>query len=154
MEINILIDGEFKTQVKPAWLRTVIRRILKAENVSYKSEVGLVITGNEKIRELNKKYLDEDRPTDVMAFQTNEDRQIGFVNAPDSKLHLGEVIISYPQAVRQAGERSHPAEKELVILMIHGVLHLLGYDHDIPERTGKMRDRESAILKIFEEQGL
>lgn len=154
MEINILIDKEFKSGVKPAWLRNLVGRILKAENLVTKSEVGLVITGDAKIQELNKKYLDEDRPTDVMAFQTNEDHQIGFVNAPDSKIHLGEVIISYPQAVRQASEHNHPVEKELVILMIHGILHLLGYDHDITERTQKMRNRESQILKIIEEQGL
>ena len=154
MEINILIDKEFKLKVKSAWLRKIVRPILNAENIGVKSEVGLVITGDEKIQELNKKYLDEDRPTDVMAFQTDEDKQIGFVNAPDDKSHLGEVIISYPQAVRQAEEHNHPVEREMVILMIHGILHLLGYDHDIPERTQKMRNRESDVLKMIEEQGL
>jgi probable rRNA maturation factor len=67
-------------------------------------------------------------------------------------LHLGEVIISYPQAVIQAEEHCHSAEKEIVILLIHGVLHLLGYDHDIPERERAMKQRELTILKEIEEQ--
>ena len=72
MEINILIDKEYKKQVKSAWLKNIARLIQKAENVSVKSEMGLVITGDEKIQELNLKYLEEDRPTDVLSFPMNE----------------------------------------------------------------------------------
>jgi len=153
MEINILIDQEFKKQVKSTWLKNIVRQILKAENVGVKSEVGLVITGNEKIHELNLKYLEEDRPTDVLSFPMNEQFETApvFVNVPDGKLHLGDIIISYPTAVKQAEEHNHPVSREIVILLIHGILHLLGYDHDIPERELTMHNRESAILKIIEE---
>ena len=156
MEINILIDNEYKPQLKSKWLKGVIRQILNNENVSIKSEVSLVITGDDKIHELNLKYLEEDRPTDVLSFPMNEHLETTpvFVNVADGKLHLGEVIISYPQAVKQAEEHNHSVHREVIILLIHGVLHLLGYDHDIPEREQVMRSRESAILKTIEEKGL
>ncbi|MDD5289160.1 MAG: rRNA maturation RNase YbeY [Dehalococcoidales bacterium] len=78
--------------------------------------------------------------------------QPDFISVPDGKLHLGDIIISYPQAVRQAEEHGHSQEREITILLIHGVLHLLGYDHDIPVRKKAMRSRESAILKTIEGQ--
>jgi probable rRNA maturation factor len=153
MEINVLIEKEFKKQVNSVWLKNIIGQVLNTEKVGVKAELGLVITNDEKIRELNLKYLEEDRPTDVLSFPMNEqlNGSPAFTNVPDGKLHLGEIIISYPQAVKQAEEHNHPAEKEIVILLIHGILHLLGYDHDIPLRIKTMRSRESAILKIIEE---
>lgn len=121
-----------------------------------KSEVSLVVTGDEKIHLLNKEYLKEDRPTDVLSFPMYEQTgdQTVFVEFPDGKRHLGEVIISYPQAARQAVEHGHSVEREIAILLVHGVLHLLGYDHDIPERKKVMNRKETAVLKIIEEQGL
>ncbi len=156
MEINILIDKEYKSGIKAAWLKNVARQVQAAENVSEKSEMGLKITGDEEIHKLNLQYLDEDRPTDVLSFPMNEqlDAAPVFVKVPDGKLHLGDIVISYPTALKQAGEHHHPVEREIAILLIHGILHLLGYDHDIPAREQKMHRREEAILKIIEEQGL
>jgi probable rRNA maturation factor len=73
---------------------------------------------------------------------------------PDGAVHLGEVIISYPQTFMQAEEHQHPVRKEMTILVIHGVLHLLGYDHDAPEAEERMRTREAEILRVIEEKGL
>lgn len=156
MEINILIDKEFKKQVKSTWLKNIVRQILNAENVSVKSEMGLVITGDEKIHGLNLKYLKEDRPTDVLSFPMNEQLKNApdFVNVPDGKLHLGDIVISYPTAVKQAEEHNHPVSLEITILLIHGILHLLGYDHDILKRKRVMQKMESALLKIIEERGM
>ena len=156
MEINILIDKEYKNKIKSAWLKNIARLVQKAENVCEKSEMGLVITGDEEIHQLNLKYLDEDRPTDVLSFPLNEQSTAVpvFVKVPDGKLHLGDIVISYPQASKQAAEHRHPVNREIEILLIHGILHLLGYDHDVPKRKSVMRHRESAILKIIEEQGL
>lgn len=68
------------------------------------------------------------------------------VAAPDGLLHLGEVIISYPTAERQARERGHPVQREVAHLLIHGVLHLLGYDHALPEEERLMQARENLYL--------
>ena len=73
-----------------------------------------------------------------------------FPQPPDGVRHLGEVIISYPQAVIQAEEHQHSVKRELAILIIHGVLHLLGYDHETPELEQQMIAREREILSYIE----
>jgi rRNA maturation RNase YbeY len=156
MEINVLIDAVYKKQIKSVWLKKLAREIQSAENVGLNSEMSLTITGDAQIHALNLKYLQEDRPTDVLSFPMNETLTDTpeFVNSPDGKLHLGDIIISYPTAAHQALEHDHFVNREITILLIHGILHLLGYDHDIPQRAQVMNRREVAILKIVEEQGL
>jgi probable rRNA maturation factor len=65
---------------------------------------------------------------------------------PGETVHLGEVIVSYPKAVEQAAERNRAVEDELALLVVHGVLHLLGHDHDKPARERKMRSLEQRVL--------
>ncbi|MBI2832602.1 MAG: rRNA maturation RNase YbeY [Chloroflexi bacterium] len=156
MEINVLIDDKFEGKVDATWLEGIATQTLKAEGMSANAEMGLVITGQDKIRELNKTYRGKDRPTDVMAFymlptegKTAPESE-AFITPPDDKVRLGEVVISYPQAVIQAEERNHPIEKEMAILVIHGVLHLLGYDDEKPEPKKKMVARETEILALVE----
>ena len=152
MEINVSIDEKFAGCPKVGWLRSVARAALKYEGADKKAELGLIITGQKKVHQLNKAYLGEDRPTDVLSFPmlTEPDKE-AFVVAPDGKKHLGEVIISYPQVVIQAQEHGHTAEREMAVLIIHGVLHLLGYDHARVVEGRKMRAREAAILDSLEE---
>ena len=71
---------------------------------------------------------------------------VQFILPPDGVRHLGEVIISCPQAASQASERHHSLEREIAILTVHGVLHLLGYEHDKPELEQAMRAKEAEIL--------
>ena len=158
MEINVLIDEGLEGSLDVAWLESVAAEVLLAENTDPGSELGLVITGQEKIRELNLVHLGEDEPTDVLSFpmlpESGDEEDSGtFIVPPDGMSHLGEVIISCPQAIIQAEERGHSVQKEVATLIIHGVLHLLGYDHDEPEREGRMQARESEILARVEEKG-
>ncbi len=151
MEINVIIDGKFGGCPERDWLRRIAAQVLKAQDSGPNAEIGLVITGQEKVQELNRTYRGEDRPTDVLAFhmipeEEHEGEPSLFVVPPDGVTHLGEVVISYPQAVMQAQEHQHPVRKELAILIIHGVLHLLGYDHERPEQKREMTAREQAIL--------
>ncbi len=149
MEINVLIDENFERCLEVDWLRSIAEQVLVAQDVGSNVEMGLVITSQERVQQLNQSYRGKDEPTDVLAFSTIE--EIGtdsppFVTPPDGVSHLGEVIISYPQAVTQAEERQHSIEREITILTIHGVLHLLGYEHDKPELEREMRAREKEIL--------
>ncbi len=150
MEINILIEDGLEGHPEVDWLERVTEQALLAEGVDPASEAGLVVVGQERMRQLNSSYLGEDRPTDVLAFAMLPEPSRGdsafFVAPPDGVKHLGEVIISYPQAAIQAEEHRHPVKREMVILIIHGVLHLLGYDHDEPVRERGMRAREAEIL--------
>ena len=152
MEINIIIDGEFEGCPGADWLRSVAERTLAAQKVSPNAEMGLVITDQARVQELNRTYRREDRPTDVLAFyMTPEEGKGGseqppFVVPPDGVTHLGEVVISYPQAAIQAQEHRHPVAKELAVLIVHGVLHLLGHDHERPEQKREMSAGERDIL--------
>ena len=148
MEINVIIEGDFAECPAVSWLRGIAKQVLIAQGVSSDIELGLVITTQERVQELNRSYRGKDEPTDVLAFYMTSaaEESSSFVAPPDGVLHLGEVIISYPQAVIQAKEHQHSIKKELAILIIHGVLHLLGYDHEEPELERRMRGREADIL--------
>ncbi|MBI2287538.1 MAG: rRNA maturation RNase YbeY [Chloroflexi bacterium] len=140
------LDGVLETD----WLENVAEKVLVAQGVSPEAELGLVIVCQEKVRRLNLNYLGKDEPTDVLSFamllESAGRAPASFVVAPDGVEHLGEVIISYPQAVIQAEEHRHSVKKEVAILIVHGVLHLLGYDHERPEDKQKMRAREAEML--------
>ena len=150
-----MIEEDSGEYLEADWLKSVVEGVLLTRGVSPEIELGLVITGQEKVRQLNRTYLGEDAPTDVLAFAMTPPQpgegQSPFVVPPDGITHLGEVIISYPQAVIQAGERQHSVKREIAILIIHGVLHLLGYDHDEPEAEREMRAREQEALRTVEE---
>jgi probable rRNA maturation factor len=152
MEINVLIDKGLEGKLKKSWLQSIAEQALTAQGVGDNVELGLVIATGERVRQLNRDYLGRDEPTDVLAFSAKEEAGAdqSFVHPPDGVLHLGEVIISYPQAVIQAGEYKHPVKREIAILIIHGVLHLLGYEHDTPELGLKMRAREAELLSHIE----
>ena len=150
MEIDVLIDEGLEEYIDLSWFESVARQVLAIENVDPKAELSLVIVDQEKISQLNSTYLGKDEPTDVLSFpmfygQSGKENTT-FVSPPDETQHLGEVIISYPQAVIQANEHQHPVKEELAILVIHGVLHLLDYEHDKPDAERDMRTRESEIL--------
>ena len=153
MEINVLIDEGLDGCPEVSWLQGVAEQVLVAQNADPRVELGLVITSQERVQQLNLSYLGKDEPTDVLAFSAIE--EIGtdlppFVTPPDGVLHLGEVIISYPQAVTQAEEHHHSIKREIAILIIHGILHLLGYEHDKPELRRLMSAREEEILSHIE----
>ena len=151
MEINVEIDKIFAGCIKSKLLKNTIEHVLTAQDAGREAEVSLLITGQRRIHELNKEYLDEDRPTDVLSFpMLEQSEKAGFVIAPDGKKHLGEIIISYPQAVLQAEEHRHPVEKEITTLLVHGLLHLLGYDHAEASETKEMQAKEKEILGLLE----
>lgn len=156
MEIDVLFDEVFEGCPDAGWLEGVVKATLAAENITGGVELGLVITGQEKIHELNKKYRGQDKPTDVLSFallpENDTEPELSFAAPPDGIKHLGEVIISYPQAVLQAEERKHAVKREMAILVIHGVLHLLGYDHIEDGEAAVMSAKEAEIIKTAEEE--
>jgi probable rRNA maturation factor len=153
MEINVLIEEGVEVEIGADWLQGVMEKTLLAENVPGTAEISLVITGEEQIQALNRDYRGKDQPTDVLSFAMQETKEgeesEAFVDPPDGLLHLGEVIISYPRAVLQAAEGGRSLKNELAALIIHGVLHILGYDHEKLEMEPAMIAREKAILGLM-----
>lgn len=110
-------------------------------------EVAVVVTDDESLRELNRRFRGIDAPTDVLAFP--DETRGPFVGAPGFPRYLGDVVISFPRAQEQAGQAGHPVEAELQLLVVHGVLHLLGYDDQSEPERAKMWAAQEAILKAL-----
>lgn len=145
--IDVQVDRQFKARIDGARLRHVVEQALVSEGLSSKAEVSLVITDDTTVERLNRQYRSEPRTTDVLSFALSESAE-AFVLPPDGVRHLGEVVVSYSQAERQAQEQGHPTERELALLVCHGVLHLLGYDHDNAGAEVKMKAREAQVLAV------
>jgi len=148
-QIGIHVEGEFRGLVDSRWVKRIAKRVLKAEGVAPPYEVSLVFTDSETVRQLNRDYRGVDKPTDVLAFCMLPQRKAdsSFALPLDGVTRLGEVIISYPQAAEQAKEQGHSPERELALLIIHGILHLLDYDHEEPEEESEMREKERELLE-------
>ncbi len=137
-----------------AFIRKVIRTALAAEGVEFPCEVDVLITNDETIHRINQDMRQVDRATDVLSFpefdltpgqlpdpQTDADPGTGLVP-------LGDMVISLEHVEAQACEYGHSQRRELAYLVVHSVLHLLGYDHlDEGPQKAQMRAREEAILK-------
>ena len=151
--LSIQIEEPFVGLVAEDWIRRVVETALATAGVNAPVELGLVIADNDTVRELNRSYRGVDNTTDVLAFalsQPGSDEDKHFIMPPDKTLHLGEIFISYPQAERQAEEQHHPPKRELALLVAHGILHLLGYDHEEPQAEQTMRAMEGKILDAIE----
>ena len=149
LDLSIQIEDAFVGSVLESWLRHVAGHALSTAGVRSPVELSLVVAGDDTVRTLNRTHRGVDDTTDVLAFALSEPDSgpaERFVMPPDGTLHLGEIIISYPQARAQAETMQHSTEQEMALLIAHGVLHLLGYDHESPEDEQRMRAMESEIL--------
>jgi probable rRNA maturation factor len=142
--ILVSIGEPFASSVPEAWLESVAWRVLEAEGVGA-AELSVTVTDDETVRSLNREYAGEDAVTDVLSFSQREGEE--FVTPPGSVPPLGDVIIAYPQAARQARDRGSSTQAEVTRLLIHGILHLLGYDHAEPEDERRMRAREEELAE-------
>ncbi len=141
--ILVSIVEPFAASLSEKRLAAIARRVLEAEGTP-PAELSVTVTDDETVRSLNREYAGEDAVTDVLSFSQREGEE--FAAPEDSVPPLGEVIIAYPQALRQATEHRRSLEAEVARLLIHGILHLLGYDHAEPEDERRMRAREEELL--------
>lgn len=115
---------------------------LKVKNPVY----NIIIVNNKEIKEINKKYRDKDMETDVISFAFEETEDNKF----DNFRFLGEIYISIDKAISQSIEYGHSLKREVCFLTVHGLLHLLGYDHIKPEDEKIMRKLEESILVSYD----
>lgn len=121
--------------------------VARLHKLPVQTEVDITIVDDAEIHTLNRDYRNVDRSTDVLSFALDEEskEEPELVGGPEEHL-LGDIIISAETAARQAEEFGHGLEREIVYLAVHGLLHLLGYDH--------MNDADKAVMRAKEEEAL
>ncbi|MGD2144570.1 MAG: rRNA maturation RNase YbeY [Anaerolineae bacterium] len=144
--VDVLISEAFRPlrKVQPDVLRQAAMATLKHQRVEEACELVVVLTGDEVLQELNRRHRRVDAPTDVLAFP-NETKG-PFVDAPGLPRYLGDVIISFPRTMAQAAEAGNELSAELQLLVVHGVLHLLGYDDQWEPARARMWRAQQAVL--------
>lgn len=121
-----------------------IKEVLRVEKIEENVEVSLSIVDKDEIHELNKTYRDVDRPTDVLSFPMDEE---GFDDDGNPILLLGDIVICLDVAEDQAKDFGHSLEREIMYLICHSTLHLLGFDHIEEDDKRKMRAKEKEVMK-------
>jgi len=149
LKLNLEVEPA-RGEVNTTRIRRLLTTALDLENLDAPAEVGLTITDDARIQEMNRQYRQVDAATDVLSFPLLSEADLkgrgDFVTAPDGLVHLGDVVVSLPRAREQAAEFGHSLQRELGYLIVHGLLHLLGYDHETEADQRRMREREEAIL--------
>lgn len=138
--INIAIEVDHVIDIDNSWLEKVASYALNFQSPKPNVDLSIIITDNDLLQELNREYLGIDAPTDVLSFNVDE------IDPETGNYYLGDIIISYQKANEQAVTAGHEIQSELSLLVIHGVLHLLGMDHDTPESQEPMWKIQDQIL--------
>lgn len=144
--IEIHIADTVAEPVDTALIERSVAAVLSHEEVAGPVEVSILVTGDDELHILNRDYRGVDAPTDVLSF-ADETTDNSFVAMPGAPCYLGDIAISYDRVLAQAAEYGHSPQRELAYLAAHGVLHLLGYDHERgPADAAAMRTREEAAM--------
>ena len=146
--IEVDYDGIKKLPKEEKLIKQVVETVLKEEAIQREVEVYITLTNNESIHKTNLETRKVDRPTDVLSFPMFEREEIPSLKEKGKEVDiLGDIIISVEKVQEQAIEYGHTFERELAYLTVHGMLHLLGYDHMIESEKKVMRQREEEILE-------
>lgn len=127
---------------------SVLQKTAEVYNLPSGVEVSIVLGNDDYIHNLNREYRGKDCPTDVLSFALNEGAEPEIIDGPEEVL-LGDIIISIETATRQAEEYGHTLERELAYLTVHGMMHLLGYDHMTEDDKQEMRQEEEHVLSLL-----
>ena len=144
--IEVEVPEVYHEAVDAGRLRQAAARVLAREGVE--GELTIILTDDETVSDLNARFLGKEGPTDVLSFPAGGEED-GFVLPPeeDAARYLGDIIIAYPYTERQADRLGRAVMDELTLLVVHGTLHLLGYDHGTAEEKAEMWARQNAALR-------
>ena len=147
--MEVLISNYPEELVFPADIEENVRKAIEKVGELYgveDSEVSVTLTNNAYIHTLNKEYRNMDRPTDVLSFALNESEEPEIEGSPVANA-LGDIIISVERAEEQAAEYGHSLRREVAFLTVHGMLHLLGYDHMEEEEREEMEKEQCFVME-------
>lgn len=152
-KIDVQVFPPFGQLIDSGWVQSIAKAALYIGDPAGQSSLSVVVADEQTLHDLNLRFRGLDEPTDVLSFGYNSDSnapdsQSGFPADPTGSNDLGEVILCYPLATRQADEHNVSIQEELALLTIHGVLHLLGHDHDEDEAEAVMKQMERQALAI------
>jgi probable rRNA maturation factor len=143
LKVDILFDSEHWTD---ATAKTIVRRAVMqaaAMLAAPPAEIAILLTDDVKMRALNRNWRGVDAPTNVLSFPANG----GHVGPSQPHNHLGDIVVAYETVRREARHAHKPFAHHLAHLVVHGFLHLLGYDHESGQDAREMEDAERAILR-------
>ena len=141
--MDVFLANEQDLAVDEARLSSLARHVLVTEEIDDSAELSILCVTPDHIRELNMRFAGNDYETDVLAFPLGEE--------DEGELILGDVIICPRVAEENATQIGHGLDQELETLLVHGTLHLLGYDHDAAEDRSRMDNRLQEVLRSFGE---
>jgi len=142
---HINVQNLTKTQIDQNLVKRISKKVLEKEKKQ--GDISIVFVGEKRIQALNKKYRKEDKVTDVLCFSHNSIFS-KFFDLPKECFELGEIIVCLTKVKKNAEEFKSDFEKELKWVIIHGILHILGYEHEkSDERAKRMREKEKYYLK-------
>ncbi len=145
----IITNEQDKIEIPADWeqkINEVAAICLREEQIPQEAEVDLLFVDNEAIREMNREYRDKDSATDVLSFPMYEaDEEID----DEEEILFGDIVISLERAQEQCQEYGHSLEREVMYLLVHGLLHLAGYDHMEEEEKKEMRAQEEKLLAVI-----
>jgi probable rRNA maturation factor len=143
MSITIEIDQPFLEKVSPDELTQVVTAVFKHQKIEPPGGLTIQISNDERLQQLNLEYLGIDAPTDVLSFP------VPFKDPETGSQYYGDIVISYPTAAAQAQTGGHSIVDELKLLVVHGILHLLGYDHGADDEKLEMWGIQDQLLEAL-----
>jgi probable rRNA maturation factor len=144
--VELAVEDGLGADWDAARITRLVQSIVSTELGAGEFVVSVHLVGDETIRALNAEHRGKDTHTDVLSFPLHDPNGMRFVLPPDQPANLGDVVVSFPRALAQASDFGHSTDRELGYLVAHGVLHLLGYDHQVDTDRRRMRQREEAAL--------
>ena len=139
---GIEINNRTRAKIKIKDLQKIFSEFIKVFKLGKKVYVSLAFVNGAEMKKLNKIYRKKEGITDVLSFSEKSGKSGSFLSD-----YLGEIIICYPQAKKQAKELKHSVSRELAVLVAHGLVHLMGYDHQTAVAAKKMQVLEKRILR-------
>jgi probable rRNA maturation factor len=139
---------DLTSALSSSWLAKIADAALSALALPDTATIEVVVTDDETVRELNRRHRGLDETTDVLSFATGQEREGGFVLPPcaEETASIGEIVISGPQSARQAARNGRKTADEVAFLMAHGILHLMGHDHEEPDERSDMEAEHRRLL--------
>lgn len=142
--ILITVQDKFREEINDQVLTSAAEAALHAADIQDSPSLSIRITDDEEIRSLNDQYRGIDKATDVLSFSAD------FTDPDIDSRYLGDIVISFMRAEEQAVKRGHHVDEELQLLVVHGILHLLGFDHADPDEKERMWELQGKILSALE----